>query len=74
MSVIPVVFCAYKRDESEADRREYAVKCEKCGHEDAIVFREKIDSFKELAFELVGRKCLECGGEMTVDSCKVIQF
>ena len=52
----------------------YPVKCEKCGREDAVIFREHVDSLKELIFKLMGRKCPECGGKMTIDPSKVIRF
>jgi ribosomal protein S27E len=52
----------------------YAVKCTECGHEDAVFFRKHIDSLKELAFKLKGKKCPKCGGTMKVDPGKQIVF
>ena len=51
----------------------YPIKCESCGHEDAVFFREPLDSLKELAFKVTGKKCPECGGTMKIDPGKVIK-
>lgn len=53
----------------------YALKCEACGHEDAVIFNEVTDGLKELVFKAKGyKKCPECGGKMKVDERRHIQF
>jgi DNA-directed RNA polymerase subunit RPC12/RpoP len=51
-----------------------AVKCEVCGHEDVIIFQEHGDLLKKLIFKVSGKKCSECGGQMTGDKSKQILF
>ncbi len=59
-------------------KKAYAVKCEKCGHEDAVFFRVndilRIDVIKDLAVKIIGKKCPKCGGRMKVDPGKHIVF
>jgi predicted RNA-binding Zn-ribbon protein involved in translation (DUF1610 family) len=52
----------------------YPLKCESCGHEDAIFFRERMGLLKEMTFKVVGSKCPKCGAKMTVDPNKRILF
>ncbi len=51
----------------------YAVKCKKCGHEDAVFFRGHLDLAKELVFKAKGAPCPKCGGTMKIDPGKVIK-
>ncbi len=57
-----------------AGQKGYAVKCTKCGHEDAVFFQKHLDLAKELVLKAKGTPCPECGGTMKVDPGKVIRF
>jgi rRNA maturation endonuclease Nob1 len=53
----------------------FSLKCESCGHEDAVMFNEMRDHLKLMAFKIKPtKKCPICGGKMKVDPRKVIQF
>jgi hypothetical protein len=52
----------------------YALKCDKCGHEDVAIFRKGIDSLKETKFKLLGKACEKCGTRMKIDKNRCIRF
>ncbi len=46
----------------------YPLKCEGCGHKDAIIFNEVKDQLKEMAFRIKKyKKCPQCGAKMKID-------
>ena len=57
-------------------QRGYPLKCESCGHEDAVFFGTRFGiGPKELAYRAKGyKKCPDCGGKMKADPDKHIAF
>jgi len=52
----------------------YALKCEKCGHEDVLFFRDMFCALKEIKLKIAGKKCSECGKKMVIDPSQRIVF
>jgi predicted nucleic acid-binding Zn ribbon protein len=53
----------------------YPLKCEGCGHTDALMFNVMRDRLKEVAFKIKGyKKCPKCGAKMRVDPDVFIKF
>lgn len=72
-------FADEKREEKTmvmAGRKGIALKCESCGHEDAVFFRtlNGTSPLKEMVFRLKGKKCPECGERMKEDKKTRIVF